>query len=197
MPPEVLRTLLGYDPDIAKNREAGRALMSKLGYGPDNHLKTKIFTRDIAAFRDPALILSDQLKQVFIETEIDPVDTPIYYNRVFKKDYSIGLNLTGSSLDDPDQNFFENYACGSLRNYTNYCNPEMEKAFVAQSLESDFTKRRQMVWDIERRLAEDVVRPVIYHDVGAGCWHPYVHNVTIMVNSIYNGWRWEDVWMDK
>jgi hypothetical protein len=48
-----------------------------------------------------------------------------------------------------------------------------------------------MVWDIERKLADDVVRPVIYHDVAAACWHPYVKNVTIMVNSIYNGWRWE------
>lgn len=32
------------------------------------------------------------------------VDPPLFYNRVFKKDYAIGLNLTGSSLDDPDQN---------------------------------------------------------------------------------------------
>ena len=54
-----------------------------------------------------------------------------------------------------------------------------------------------MVWEIERKLADDVVRPIIYHDVGAGCWHPYVKNVTIMVNSIYNGWRWEDVWLDR
>ena len=47
------------------------------------------------------------------------------------------------------------------------------------------------------KLADDVVRPIIYHDVGAACWHPYVKNMTIMVNSIYNGWRWEDVWLDR
>ena len=38
MTPEVLHTLPGYGPDVAKNREAGRALMRKLGYGPDNRL---------------------------------------------------------------------------------------------------------------------------------------------------------------
>ena len=54
-----------------------------------------------------------------------------------------------------------------------------------------------MVWEVERKLADDVVRPIIYHDVGAACWHPYVKNMTIMVNSIYNGWRWEDVWLDR
>jgi peptide/nickel transport system substrate-binding protein len=190
-------SLLGYDPDLRKRRDEARAIMTRLGYGPDNRLKAKIFTRDINTFRDPATILSDQLKEVYFETEVEAVDTPLYYARVFKKQYSIGLNLTGSSLDDPDQHFYENYACGSLRNYTNYCNKELEKDFDRQSMEADPAKRRAIVWEIERKLAEDVARPVIYHDVGAACWHPYVKNLTIMVNSIYNGWRWEDIWLDR
>ena len=197
MPDEVLHTLTGYGPDVAKNRTEARAIMTKLGYGPDNMLKTKIFTRNINTFRDPALIMNDQLKQVFIDAELDVVDTPQFYSRVFKKDYTIGVNQTGSALDDPDQNFYENYACGSLRNYTNYCNPALEKEFDKQSMETDVAKRKQMVWDIERKLADDVVRPIIFHDVAAACWHPYVKNMTIMVNSIYNGWRFEDVWLDK
>ncbi len=197
MPPEETKKLFGYDPDLTKRRDEARAIMKRLGYGPDNRLKTKIFTRDINNFRDPATILSDQLKDVWFDTEVEAVDTPLYYARVFKKDYAIGLNLTGSSLDDPDQHFYENYAVGSLRNYTNYKNPELEKEFDRQSMETNVEKRRQIVWDIERKLAADVARPVLYHDVAAACWHPYVRNVTIMVNSIYNGWRWEDVWLDK
>jgi peptide/nickel transport system substrate-binding protein len=197
MTPEFQATLLGYDPDIAKNREEARAIMRKLGYGPDNRLKAKVFTRDIPNFRDPALILTDHMKEIYFDAELDVVDTPLYYNRVFKKDYSVGLNLTGSSLDDPDQNFYENYACGSLRNYTNYCNPELEKAFAAQSVETDPKKRLAMVWDIEKQLAEDVARPIIYNGIAAACWQPYVKNLSIMVNSIYNGWRWEDLWLDK
>ena len=197
MPPEVMQTLTGYDPDVEKRREEARAIMRKLGYGPDKVLQTKIFTRDIPAFRDPALILNDQLKKVYINAELDVVDTPLYYNRVFKKDYSIGVNQTGNSIDDPDQTFYENFACGSLRNYSNYCNPALEKDFDAQSMERDPVRRKAMVWDIERKLADDAVRPVFYHTVAAGCWHPYVKNLTIMVNSIYNGWRWEDIWLDK
>ena len=61
------------------------------------------------------------------------IDTAVYYNRVFKKDYAVALNLSGSAVDDPDVTFFEGYACGSLRNYNNYCNPEMTKLFEAQS----------------------------------------------------------------
>lgn len=197
MPDEVLSTLFGYGTDVTKNRSEAQAIMRRLGHGPDNMLKTKIFTRNVNAFRDAALSMNDQLKSVFIDGELDVVDTPQFYSRVFKKDYAIGVNQTGSALDDPDQNFYENYACGSLRNYTGYCNRALEKDFERQSMETDVTQRRAVVWDIERRLAEDVARPVLYHDVSAACWHPYVKNITIMVNSIYNGWRWEDVWLDK
>src|SRR5207244_7615166 len=35
MPPEMLKALPGYDPDVAKNRAEARNIMQKLGYGPD------------------------------------------------------------------------------------------------------------------------------------------------------------------
>jgi peptide/nickel transport system substrate-binding protein len=35
------------------------------------------------------------------------------------------------------------------------------------------------------------------HNQGAACWHPHVKNMSVMLNSIYNGWRWEDLWLDK
>jgi len=48
---------------------------------------------------------------------------------MYRKDFKIGLNLTGGGVDDPDQQLYENYGCGSPRNYTGYCNPELENLF--------------------------------------------------------------------
>jgi peptide/nickel transport system substrate-binding protein len=197
MPDEMLTTVVGYNPDVRANREEARKLMAKHGYGPQKHLQIKVSTRDIPQFRDPAVILIDQLKEIWVDGELEIVETSVYYNKVFQKKYVVGLNLTGSSVDDPDQHFPENYACGSLRNYTAYCNKEMEALFEQQSLETDFQKRRQLVWEIDRKLQEDVARPIIFHNRVAGCWHPQVKNLTFHVNSIYNGWRFEDVWLDK
>ena len=171
--------------------------MKQAGYGPDKRLKVKVSTRNIATFRDPATIMIDHLKQIWIDGELEVIDTSVYYNRVFKKDYVVALNLTGSAVDDPDVTFFEGYACGSLRNYNNYCNPEMTKLFEAQSRELDQKKRLKMVWEIDRKLQEDIARPILAHGRAAGCWQPYVKGVTIHVNSIYNGWRFEDVWLDR
>ncbi len=196
MPEEMLKTIPGYG-DVGKAREEARELMKKAGYGPDKHLKLKVSTRNIATFRDPAVILIDQLKHIWIDGELEVIDTAVYYNRVFKKDYVVALNLTGTAVDDPDVAFFEGYACGSLRNYNNYCNPEMTKLFEAQSREADSDKRLKMVWEIDKKLQEDIARPIILNGKAAGCWHPYVKNVTIQTNSIYNGWRFEDLWLDR
>ncbi len=50
---------------------------------------------------------------------------------------------------------------------------------------------------IDRQLQEDIARPIISNQMAAGCWQPWVKNYTIQTNSIYNGWRFEDVWLDR
>ena len=40
-------------------------------------------------------------------------------------------------------------------------------------------------------------RPIIFYAPAGNCRQPYVKGLTIMSNSIYNGWRMEDVWLDK
>ena len=79
MPPELLETLPGYGTDVEKNRAEGRAIMQKLGYGPDKRLAVKVTTRNIPAYRDPAVILIDQLKQIYIDGELEPLDTSVWY----------------------------------------------------------------------------------------------------------------------
>ena len=47
MPPEMLETLPGYGPDVAKNRAEAREIMEKLGYGPDKRLPVTVTTRNV------------------------------------------------------------------------------------------------------------------------------------------------------
>ena len=197
LPPEMLRTLPGYGSSLEQNRAEAQRIMQRLGYGPDKRLTIKVSTRNIPLYRDPAVLLIDQLKHAYIDGELDVVDTAIWHARVARKEFIIGLNLTGSGVDDPDQQFYENYACGSVRNYTGYCNPVVEALIARQSAEIDQAKRKQLVWEIDRKLQEDGARPIIFHSRTVTCWQPRVRNLTIMVNSVYNGWRFEDVWLAK
>jgi peptide/nickel transport system substrate-binding protein len=85
----------------------------------------------------------------------------------------------------------------SDRNFTGYCNRELEQLFRRQSREVDQEKRKQLVWDIDTTLQEEGARPVIFHTRGATCWQPKVRGLTTMVNSMCNGWRMEDVCLEK
>jgi peptide/nickel transport system substrate-binding protein len=197
MPADMLKSLPGYNPDVARNRAEARSIMEKLGYGPDKRLKLTVSTRNIPPYRDPAVILIDQLKEIYIDGELDPIDTAQWLPRVMRGDYTIALNLTGNGLDDPDQTLYENFTCGAEGNYDRHCSPELDKMVDRQSNEFDPAKRKDLVWAIERKLAEEAARPILWHNRSGTCWHPYVKGYTPMVNSIYNGLRMEDVWLDR
>ena len=197
MPQEMLETIPGYGGDVEKNRAEAREIMKKLGYGPDKKLDLKVSTRNVATFRDPAVILIDQLKSIYVEGVLETIETANWHSKVTRKDYAVALNATGSGVDDPDQQFYENYACGSARNYSGYCNHDLDKKFDEQSQMADQEKRKKLVWEIDKQLQEDVARPIIFHELAATCTQPAVKGLTVMANSIYNAWRMEDVWLDK
>ena len=197
MPADMLKTFPGYDPDVAKNRVEARKIMEGLGYGPDKRIAVKLSIRNITPTRDPAVILIDQLKQIYIDGELETVDTTQWYPKVSRKDFAVGMVVSENGLDDPDAQFYESYLCGAERNYGGYCNPQLDQLIDRQSTEADREKRRQLVWEIERRLAEDSVRPVIFYARQAACRQSRVKGLTLMVNSIYNGSRFEDLWLDN
>jgi peptide/nickel transport system substrate-binding protein len=99
---EKLKDLPGYGGDVEAAREKGRGLMHELGYGPEKRLKMKVSTRNSASYRDLAVILIDHLKHIYIDGELELIDSAVYFNRLYQKNYTIVLNATGSSLDDPD-----------------------------------------------------------------------------------------------
>ena len=196
MPPDQVAKLPGYDPDVHKSREEARQIMQKLGYGPDHTLKIKVTTRDWSIYRDPAVLLIDQLKHVYIDGELELVDTPQYFPKIQRKEYTVALNLQTSGPDpDPIVQLF--YGCGSNINWDGYCNPEMDKLIEQQSREGDPGRRKQVLWTIERKLVEDNVRPIIFYNPGGTCEQPYLKGLTIMVNYIFGAWRMEEVWLDK
>lgn len=197
MPKEILESLPGYGPDTAKNLADARTIMQGAGYSEGKLLKMKILTRNLATYRNPAILMIDQLKKIYIDAELEVLDSTQWYARLTKKDYTLALNGMGVAVDNPDGNIVENYACGSERNYTQYCDAKVDQLLSEQSRESDREKRKRIVWEIEKYLVLDTARPVIQFSVAGNCWHPHVKNYVPHENSQYNYQRYEEVWLDK
>ena len=194
---EALAAIPGYGSDAGKNREEARRLMRAAGYGPDKPLPLRISTRAVSAYRSPAALLAKQLRGIFIEPTLDIVETAHWSTRLERRDYALAIETTGNAIDDPDQVFYETFSCHSERNYNRYCNPEIERLFEVQSSELDVAKRRQLAWEVDARLLADGARLPLMWKHAATCWQPHVHGFVPQTNSSYNGFRFEDVWMDR
>jgi len=193
--PAEVEKLPGYG-DAVKNRETARKIMQSLGYGPDKPLKITVSTRAVDVYVDVAVWVVSQLKEIYIDGSIEPIETAAWHPKLVRRDFQLGVNLTSGGVDDPDAILFENYVCGSERNYSDYCDDDLMAQYYAQSAELNPAKRLALVHAIDRRLQTEGVRPILAHRLEILATWPYVHNL-IAHQSPFNHWRFQEVWLDK
>jgi peptide/nickel transport system substrate-binding protein len=190
-----LAALPGYGKP-AEEKAKAKKLLAEAGFPASSPLRVEVTTRAIATYLDFASFVVNELKQVGVEATLKQVDTVQWYNVTTRKEYQMGANVSGFGLDDPDPIFYENYACGSLRNYTGYCNEQVMKLIDAQSQELDQKKRAALVARIQKQLEEEGARPTMGWRLDYFSHWPYVKNL-VPHHSIYNWGRMQDVWVDK
>jgi peptide/nickel transport system substrate-binding protein len=173
-----------------------KKLLGEAGITAQNPLKVEMSVRAIAIYLDMASYVINELKQVGIEATLKQIETAQWHATATRGEYQIGANLTGLGTDDPDANFYENYACGSPRNYSQYCSEEMMKAFERQSQELDPKKRAAMVVDIQKRLEQDAPRPILAQRLDYYAHWAHVKGL-VAHSNVYNFSRFQDVWRDK
>ena len=112
-----LAALPGYGKG-ADEKARARALLAEAGFGPGSPLRVEMATRAIAVYVDFAAFVVNELKQIGVEVTLKQVETAQWHPLVTRREYQLAANRTGIGIDDPDANFYENYACGSPRNYS-------------------------------------------------------------------------------
>jgi peptide/nickel transport system substrate-binding protein len=198
LPEKELRTLPGYR-DVARDRAEAKKLLADAGYGPTANkplLRLEMVTRTLSVYVDLASYVVDQLKHVGIEVTVKQLDTAQWFPSLARKEFLIAANLTAPGADDPDIMFYENFKCGTSRNYSDYCDEQMDKMIDAQSQELDRAKRLKLVWDIQKKLEADVARPMLGWRKEYFVTWPYVKGL-VSHNSLYNWGRHQDVWLDR
>jgi peptide/nickel transport system substrate-binding protein len=183
--------------DPAKQKAEARKLLAEAGFGPGNPLKFTLSTRALSIYVDTASWMVDQLQQVGVEATLEQIETGVWHPKMTRLEYQVALNLTGVGIDDPDAQLFENYRCGSQRNFSGYCSEEIDRLMVEQSQVLDRVKRLTLVNEIDRRLQADGARPILGWAKQYAVYWPHVKNWAVHENSIYNVGRRQDVWLDK
>jgi peptide/nickel transport system substrate-binding protein len=190
-----LASLPGYGKP-ADMKERARKLLAEVGYGPGKPLRIEMATRAIAVYVDMASFVINELKQVGIEASLKQVETAQWHPMATRGDYQIGANLTGLGVDDPDANFYENFACGSPRNYGFYCSELVMKMLDQQSMELDPAKRLAQVVAIQKQLEQDAARPTLDVRLDYFTHWPHVKGL-VAHHNIFNFGRMQEVWRDR
>jgi peptide/nickel transport system substrate-binding protein len=195
LPDKDLAQLAGYG-KAGDEKARAKKLLAEAGFGPSNPLKMEMVTRAIAIYVDFAAFVVSEFKNIGVDVTLKQIDTAQWHPMATRKEFLIAANLTGLGIDDPDANFYENYACGSPRNYGGYCNEQVMSLIDKQSQETDAQKRLSIVWDIQKKLEADAARPIMGWRVDRFAQQPYVKNL-VPHSVVYNCCRLQDTWLDK
>jgi peptide/nickel transport system substrate-binding protein len=179
-----------------RRKETARKLLAEAGYGPANPLRFEAQTRAIATYVDLTSYVVNELKQVGVDISVKALDSVQWYGITTRKEFQLGINISGYGVDDPDAILFENYGCNSSRNYTGYCDEAVSKLIEQQSQELDPKKRLALVHEVQRKLTEAGARPTVSWGVDHFAHWPRVKNL-IPHHSLYSFGRMQEVWLDR
>ena len=120
-----------------------QAIMQKLGYSDANPLQIKIQTRNLPTYRDPSVLSPTSSRRSISSanstSSIRHDGMPGWPRRTTPSDSTSPASV--STI--PMATLSENYSCNSERNYTQYCNADVDELLAAQSRELDKEKRKQ------------------------------------------------------
>jgi peptide/nickel transport system substrate-binding protein len=197
--PEQLEAVPGMGKDGERSRAEARKLMAEAGYGPKKPLKATLILRIDSGTRGQTgtAILADQLRSIYIEGDVQPMEYSMYVGAMMKGAYAMGFHGHGLAIDDPDAMFYEGYKCGSIRNLTKYCNKQVDAMIEEQSSTVDPVKRKALVHALDLFVQQDVARPIMHQNANTSCRYPHVKGFIWGTNSNHTHNRMEDLWLDK
>jgi peptide/nickel transport system substrate-binding protein len=152
------------------------------GYGPD--------------FMDSAQIIVKNYKAAGIDAEMKLKEYGAFISTtIYGKFDSMFYGLRGAWVD-PEAYFYRPYMPGQPLNVMNVNDPKLIEMVNLQRRTFDVAKRRQIVYDIQRYLAENALFGANGSVKVVSAWEPYIKNY--MPNNGFDyGGRLMAAWIDK
>ncbi len=152
------------------------------GYGPD--------------YMDAVQITLKNWKAAGIESDLKLKEYGAYISStIFGKFEKLGLGLFGAWLD-PDSYLYRYYMPGQITNAGGVDDPKLTEMIRLQRHTFDVTKRRDLIYDIQRYLAQKVYYVYGWTPKPLVAWEPYVKNFGPNFGHDYGG-RLMVAWLDK
>ncbi len=148
-------------------------LMTRMGYGPDNHLRLTFETFNEPNNKRIAAVAQAMFRQIWVDIDIVAMDAAVHSRNLQQGNYDLGVASWFADFNDAS-NFLDLLRADGGNNYGRYNNPAFDRALDAAQLEPDGKKRgallaaaeglalRDYPWIPMRfRTTQDLVQPYV------------------------------------
>jgi peptide/nickel transport system substrate-binding protein len=149
--PDELSRLPGFGADVAASRTEAKRLLAEAGV---HDLQIKLLNRPQRHPWEPlGIFVIDQLRQIGIQVENFPLETPQYFAQLQSGNFDIALDFNNTTTDDPTE-VLAKHVPGSAINYNGAKDQTLIDLFKRQSHEIDQKGRREAVLQFQEHLAD-------------------------------------------
>ena len=189
LPPEGQRL---YAHDVAE----AKRLLAQAGFGAGLKLPLDVTPGYGPDYIDAVQVALRNWKDVGVDVELRLKEYGAYISTtIFGRFEKMAGGLFGA-WTDPDSYLFRYHTPGQITNASGVNDPKLNDMIKAERRTFDATKRRDIMWDVQRYLAQQC-----YHLYGPSvtalvAWEPYVKNYGPNIGFDYGG-RLMGVWLDR
>jgi len=155
MPDSELVKIAGFSKEGDAAKAQARALLREAGV-PDGF--AFVFkNRDIPAPYEPVgVFLIDQWRKIGLNVTQQVLETTSYFNDIRSGNFDVMIDFQADYMDEPDLHLgkFISFDKNSS-NYARYTDRTLDDLYDKQTRESDPEKRKQLVWEFERRVLDE------------------------------------------
>jgi peptide/nickel transport system substrate-binding protein len=179
-----------HDPQEAKR------LLAEAGY--PNGFKTQLTANAGSSrdFRDAVQLVQRYLKDVGIEAELKLQEFGAYQATTAQGKYEGMVYGPISVAVDPDGPLYGLFTPGHLRNRSYVNDPKITAMLKEQRRTKDLEARRNIIFEIQRYVAEQQYYVYANSNTITGSWQPYVKNYAPNPTFDYGG-RAAALWLDR
>jgi peptide/nickel transport system substrate-binding protein len=181
-----------FKPDLPRARK----LMAEAGYPNGVSATVDFTTYGSQVLTDMVQLVLKDLKDIGIDAKLVTKEYGAYIATTFYGKYDSMAFGPQTGFQEPDNFLYGQYYPGELKNHGHINDPIVADMLIRQRRTTDPVKRREVIWDIQRYLAQQQYYVQMPSAIQIAVWEAAVKNYAPNVSYDYGG-RLMAAWLER
>ncbi len=175
-----------------RNLEKAKELLKEAGYEEGFEVSLIVLPKEMQI--NAAQMIKQQLKDIGIEVKVNSLESSVYFEKLGSQDFDMTV-IGWVGFVDPDEFLYNIFHSGEKWNQQAYVNEEVDKLLEKGRVTLDKAQRKQIYYDAQKFIAEDVPMAFLYVNPQASAYQEYVKGFD--VNPTVTTISLKKTWIDK